>query len=489
MAIKPGKITLPRKVASVARTQSVVSGKTRGEQLRSDRTRDVNGTIATSRAKDPSGLIRELFSTNGLVSTTILSMVQLANSGYKLAAFDTASNQFSRDGLAAASYMVSRFSTLWDYTQGYSDKLSIETLTERALLEVALTGGLGAELVLDKARQPDRLVLFPYDTVEFQGDGKGGRVPTQRRSNPKPGQDATVVLNYPNVWVAENVKQLNRIYSEPIFVSSLKKLIHYEEFVEDMRRVVRQTGQPRLLVKLNYESVRNSAPPEVQQDSNKLQGYLSEIKSEIEKEVKNLSPEDALVYYDIVEVDSVDTVGEKSDYKELLDAMSGLTASALKSNPSILGLRIGGSQNTSSTESMLFAHVAEVLQGPVEDVMSRALTLSVRLMGIDVYVRFHFNDIDLRPKAELAGHRAIAQASTLELLSLGRISDDEAQFRLGLGMLPEGAPQLSGTFFYKPSAVKGTDVSESTRDNPNGKEQAPEEPERTGGPDNEQRKI
>lgn len=490
MAIKAGKVILPRKVASVARAQKATSGADRGEALRSDRTYSVNTDVASIRNQSPSSLIRTLFSTNGLVSTTILSMVQIANSGFKIAAYNSSDNMFSREGVNAAQYVLSRISTLMDYTKGYSDKTSLEILTEQALLDVALTGGIGCELIVDKARMPDRFVLFPYDTINWVGDGKGGRIPTQKKKKVQPGQPSEVELNYPTIWISESVKQLNKIYNEPVFVSSLQKIFHYEEFIEDMRRVVRQTGQPRLLLKLNYEQVRASAPPEVQQDSEKLKSYIETFRSEVENEVKNLAPEDALVYYDLVEVDSVETTGEKSDYKDLLDALSGLTASALKSNPSILGLRIGGSQNVASTESMLFAQVAEVLQSPVEEVFSRALTMAVRLLGVDVYINFQFNPIDLRPQHELAGHKAIEQSVILELLSTGRITDDQAQFMLGLGPLPDGAPQLSGTFFYKPDqSAADRQVAESVRDNPNGQGIAPDTPARQGGGDNAPRKT
>ena len=269
-----------------------------------------------------------------------------------------------------------------------------------------------------------------------------------------------------------------------MMISSLKRLHHYDEFIEDMRRVIRQNGAPRLLVKLDYEKVRASAPAEVQTDPAKLQEYMNSVQSQLEDAIRGLSPEDSLVFFDLAEVDSVDTEGEKKDYKDMLDALSGLTASAVKSNPSILGLRLGGSQNTASTESMLFTHMAGVLQIPVEQVLSRALTLAVRLYGVDCYIKVEFNPIDLRPKNELEGHKAIRQRRAMELLSTGRITDDEAQHMMGLGSLPESAPQLSGTFFYD---NKGDIVSDGTRDDQNGRQIAPDKPESEGGKDNERR--
>jgi hypothetical protein len=45
------------------------------------------------------------------------------------------------------------------------------------------------------------------------------------------------------------------------------------------------------------------------------------------------------------------------------------------------------------------------------------------------------------------------QARILELLSLNRVTDDEAQTMLGLGSLPEAAIPLAGTGFYKAMPV------------------------------------
>ena len=54
------------------------------------------------------------------------------------------------------------------------------------------------------------------------------------------------------------------------------------------------------------------------------------------------------------------------------------------------------------------------------------LTISVRLFGMDVVVEFTYADIDLRPEADLAAFRQTQQMMTLEQLSYGFITDEEA---------------------------------------------------------------
>jgi hypothetical protein len=161
----------------------------------------------------------------------------------------------------------------------------------------------------------------------------------------------------------------------------------------------------------------------------------------------------------MVTVDKVDSAGEKRDYRELLDALSNQAASALKSNSSMLGLRSGGSQNVAGVEAVLSTKMARMLQKPVEEVLSKALTLALRLYGVDAYCALKFDSIELRPESELEAHRAIRQARVLELLSNGRITDDEAQVMLGLGSMPSTAEELSGTGFYKSARPDTTPVS------------------------------
>ena len=42
----------------------------------------------------------------------------------------------------------------------------------------------------------------------------------------------------------------------------------------------------------------------------------------------------------------------------------------------------------------MYLKVVRAIQTPVEEVLSRALTLAIRLYGLDAYVRFKFNQID-----------------------------------------------------------------------------------------------
>jgi len=448
MAIAPA-VVLPRRVINRARAQNPFSSTPSGDTVSRDDAIDLNRSIReTRRSASAAAAMRTFFETNDILSTAVANFVAMASTPYKIKTYSTATQEYDRAGTLTAEAILSGLATDWDYAQGYSDKRSLNGLIETLLLEVVLTGGVGVELVLDKSRLPTNLNIFPYDSITWVSKGNGRKVPTQK------GSDGNVIdLNLPTIWVGESMKPANRKYALPLLHAGLKRVVGYEQFLEDAWRVITKAGLSRLVVKLNYDKVVQSAPVEIRNDAAKLSNYLEEVRSVHEQVLAGIAPEEALVTYDLAEVNALKVNGEKAEISDLISQLSGLAASALKSNPSMLGLRIGGSQNTSSTEALLATKTAALFQKPVAEVLSRALTLACRLYGADVYVEFSFDDIDLRPQNELEAHLQIKQARVLQLLSLGRVNDDEAQSMLGLGSLPAGAEELAGTRFLDPSLI------------------------------------
>lgn len=475
-------VTLPRRVAGKARTQTPYAtyNNERGSTIVRDDQSPANQSIKSLRFEPRAAtLVRELADKNGLASTALLNLVAMADSGYQLRVYETWTQEFSKEGLLAVETILSALDTSWSYDKGYTDRRSLDLLIETALLETALTGGVGAELVLDSYRLPRDLILFPYDQVVWKNNGKGGRYPVQKAL-----RAPEVELNYPTIFIAEGVKSASRRYAVPFVAAGVQRLLQYEDFIEDMWRVVRRAGEPRLVAKLNYEQVLASAPPEVRGEPEKVTAYLDSMRQAIEQLLNGLAPEDALVVYDLVEVVQLSANAEKKDFKELLTELSGQAATALKSNASMLGMRLGGSQNVASTEAMLSAKMAQRLQKPVSEVFSRALTLAVRLYGVDAYVEFTFKPINLRPEEELEAHRTMRQARVLELWSLGVYTDEEAAVELGLGSLPSTAPALSGTGFY---TRKTPDTLPMSGTNSRNQSIMPSTPSSGGGADNSQR--
>ena len=439
-------VTIPPRVfASRAAVADVGYRKADKAVIADTEAKYFNASVKDLRVLPAWQAIRILTRTNGTFSAALNAYLQLAmSSGYKVTGYVAGTHQFDPTATLAAQSIIASMDTLYDYTLGYSSKQSISGLLETLLKEVLQTGGCMTELVLNPYRLPEAIIPIPLNTIEWITLSNGRRFPRQR---PLGGGDL-IDLDYPTICYAASAQQSNSIFPRSMFESALNMLFQHEELMEDIFRVIRRTGHTRMVVKIIQASVENMASPEVRDDPAKMADFFESVRVELEKNISALDPQDAVVTYDNVEMDSMGTAGDKADYSAVLDTMNGMLASSLKTMPSMLGMRMAGSQSLSNTESLTFLKLVQGIRLPIETVLSRTLTLAVRLVaGVDSYVKFEFNPVEIRPEAELSAHRAVLMQDIMRKLSLGYLTDDEAAHKLGMFPRAPGAPNLSGTQF------------------------------------------
>lgn len=473
------KPTLPKTVLKGVKTRTPTSGEDPDRALRDPNKSYFNQSmqqIRTDAATDDRAAIRLLTRVHGDVGAAVGAQVRLANTPLKITAYE-ANHQVSSRGNELVRFVLARLDVTTDYTKGYDDRMALASVKESLLKEVPQSGSCGLELVLDEQRLPSRLMPIPVRQITWQ-TGKE-QIGNMRKVIPSMQIDGVdTPLDFPTIFYAALDQDPENVYSRSPLEPALHTSIFHAEVVEDIRRVVRRSGHSRLMVKLDIEKVIQSAPPNVRQDADKLIAFLDEIREQVKDEVEGLTPESALVYYDTVNADYLHSqIGDRADYGPLMETIDGLQSTALRTPPSILGKRMGGSQNTSSTESLLFIKTAEGLQPPVETVLTRALTLAIRLFGFDGYVKAEFTPINLRPDDELEAFKIMKQQRVLELLSLGFITDDEAAEEMGTGPRAPNAPELSGTMFYRNGGVE----EPSPNGDPARRALVPDAPSKAGG--------
>ncbi|MCY1297298.1 hypothetical protein D9M70_467330 [compost metagenome] len=348
----------------------------------------------------------------------------------------------------------------------------MQSLLATLQLDVIGTGGCGLELVLDQTFGPERLVPIGYSTMTWEADGKGGRYPTQ--------DGGDIPLNLPTVFIAEHNRNADEAYAVSLLRPGLSHTMNFNEFLEDTNRAVNRTGHSRLIATLVSEKVAAAAPDDVKIDPSKRAAFFNQVREEVERALAGLEPEDALVAYDSVEYDVKDTGGSKADYTALLTTLGNLLGASLKTPASVSGLRASGGQGLSNAETLIYLKVVEATRPPVEEVLSRALTLAVRLLGIEGNVYFEFLPVNLRPEDELEAYKGTKQKRILELLSYGLITDAEACYQLGVR--PQGMfDTLAGTRFYAGTASTAGDEGE--RESSTGRALNPGTPSKSGGDD------
>ncbi len=470
-------VALPRRTVSSAKplTKPGFSGQP-GSQIPDSETNYLNTSIKALRSVDPITAIRALTRYNGTFSAAVYNYIELAMSGYSVTAYKVGTNQFDPEGTSAAISQMASLATLYDYTSGYADRPSLDTLLTTLLKEVMQTGACSVELVLNRFRLPERMIPIPITDLRWLiNSDETGKYPEQQVPSGDP-----VPLDIPTFFYASLQQQSNSQFSRSPLEAALQTIFVYGDFLESIWRVIRKSGHSRITAQIIEEKAKASAPPDVLADPKKMEAYLEKLRETIENVLSGTSPEDALVYFDSVDMQLMSAKGEKSDYTGLLDSYSGQLATSLKSMPSVLGVRLQGSQSLSNTESLIFIKNVAGIRTPVETVMSRALTLSTRLYaGTDSYVKFRFNPIELRPEAELSAHRSVDQQRVMRLLSIGMLSDEEAAHQLGTFPLPDGYQNLSGTFFMDAASdeAKPKDV-----DNTGGQQRVLGEGTKSGSP-------
>lgn len=455
-------VVLPKALPSKAKSATPANAVDKGQTLRRS-TKDtmVNSVSDVRTASSVIQAIRQLSEDEGVTSASIFTAASIANTPFKVTAFDTNTNVFNPEATRLANWVVASMDTLQDYTKKFSDKPTVRQFIEMALLDCQKTSGIGCELVLDENKLPSYFQLVSYEQLEFESDGKGGRKPIQKMR----GAD-DVDLNLPNFWVAELNKDPTQPYAVPILRAALNTSITNHEFIEDMRRSVNRTGHSRLVVTLDSAKVMASAPEEIRDDNAKLLNFMEAHQTAITNSLSTLTPEDSLVVFDNAAVEVADIGGSKSDYVPLMKTLNNMQATSLKTPSSIVGLRSEGSQSLSNIEALTYLKTLIALRGPIQDVLSRGLTLAVRLYGQDVYVKFEFDSINLRPEDELEAYKTMKQTRQLELLSLGVWTDERYCHESGNVYHPE-MPPLSGTMFHQGAAKV---AEESETDNTGGAE-------------------
>jgi hypothetical protein len=485
---KPGQTSLPSYVRTAKPTGNWLP-QTDRRLYQTDIT-TFRGGVATWQ------VIRDLAAASPDLSAAVFAMIHTAiTDEWTAVVRNRADGTVNTEAMGLLAQILARFNYVPDYSAGFSNTNSIMAISEQLAKEVVLYGACSAELVLDKTRLPANIVPLNVPELKFIQEPDNVSLQPQQYIV---GQ--RIDLNIPTFFYESLDQDLTQPYPSSPIESAVQSVLASSEFQNDLWRVIKRAIHPRLHASIDQEKFKLSVPPDILHDQDKFKQYVSDTVSQIEDMVNGLNPEDAIVGFDTVEIDYL-TGGNTNldaEWKVLNDIFDAKMATGAKTLPSILG-HGQGSQNIASSETMMFMKNAMAVQNKVNAILSRILTLAVRLFGQDVYVEFKFASIDLRPKLELESFRSMKQSRVLELLSLGMLTDEEASIELTGALPPSGMKPLSGTGFrsqtmaqggmdapgggnpYNGSAANGG-VQEQTN-NSSGKSKAPQAPK--GSPKND----
>lgn len=435
---KRGQRTYPSFLKSASPSESVIT--------KTDRAAATTSPVSSRTTGTTKSLLRELCYTNPALSGALSAYLRTGiPNDYTLYA-QNPDGSFNRDATQAALEILTRINLVQNCADGFSGMWTLQTLAEALGKELILEGAANMELVLDKALVPAYFAPVADSTIHMIPD-KASQFkwlrPIQRIGS------VDIDLDVPTFFrVQLDADLLDATTNSPL-EAALQPTFFSAQFMLDVSRVIRRAVYPRMDVVVDFDKLKDSAPPEAQFDAEELKKYQDTVLGDLQSTIDDLEPEQALVHLDYIKPEYL-TRGNVSLDREL-DVLQGMAnsqqATGAKVMPSVLGFG-GGTQNIASTESMLFMKNANgMVRVKLNEIFSRGFTMALRLLGYDVSAVFAFDEIDLRPATELESFRQMKQSRILDQLSLGFISDDEACLALTGRLTPVGYTPRSGTMF------------------------------------------
>lgn len=418
-------------------------------------------------AKNADDMLMLLADIDPDVSAGVWNYLRLANSGIRFTGLD-ATGKPSAAIQTQLDAILFRLSGQLNF-KDWAIARPVPQIANQMLKYLLIRGSIGAELVLGKDKRAVDISLVDSVHIQFKHPAPNKFVPWQRDAF----TGNTINLDIPTFFWTLLDPKAGSPYETPPFLPVLQSVLFNISFMQDLERIVKRTAFPRISVEIVEATLRKFAPVQIQADEARLAAWLIEQKTAIGNSLSQLNPEDAAVFFDSIKVGVLEQKGNNTvDYTPLKAVIDQRIITGLKSLPTILGRQFGSSQTQGGIESLLYAKSIAYLQEVVSDLLSRILTLALRLEGVQGFCKVKYMPVNLKPENELEAFKTLKQARVLELLSLGIITDEEMAEELTAdASLPPGYQRLSGTGFYKKSPTVDAASVASTR-NPTASEQA-----------------
>lgn len=426
-------------------------------------TANLDRLAATRTQADTYSVVRELVATNPDVGGAVSFLLRTGiPDKFTVIGWDM-DGKVSVDATKTAQALLRRVTFLGNPDGSYGNQQTLQSLSEQLSLELIMYGAGCLEVALDKQRVPASFNPIAIPTLRLFDEDNHFRL-VQRVG----GED--IDLDIPTVIYTSVDQFLSESYSRSYLETAIQPTLTDVQFTDDVRRALKRSVIPRLMAEIDSEAVKKFTPPSILNDPEKYAAYKNALITEVQNTVNGANPEDAFVSFNTVSYSILDGGLDPSTIIEKVQkVLNGKLSSGAKTLPVVLGHGTGS--NASSTEAMLYVKQAGMLRAKLNEIYSRALTIAVRLMGIDGYVSFEYDPIDLRPTRELEAYKAMEQSRILEQLSIGLISDEEACLRLTGNLPPEGYTPKSGTMFRGQATTSnianpasGTSVMDKTLD-------------------------
>lgn len=421
--------------------------------------------FTTRIASDSRTLIATLANADPDLSGAITAFLSISGSSDPVIYAYDGEDNIDPEGIAQAQRLWAMLTTTNDYSVGFSNKPTPDALVTNMRYMVLLRGMVAGELVLDKTYIPNELRMIDPATIEWRQKQNGIYAPVQKPAN----ANTEIDLNIPTFFTENFHQSPLDMYTYSPFVSAINTIASRTQVIQELYRIMKIVGYPRVDIGVVDDILVASAPPSVRNDPLKIRTFVQAELDRVRQSFGNLQSADAFVHSKAVEAKIINdkNPGAGMQIQQIIDVLQSQNLAALKVMPSVVGR--GDNGQVASTEARLFALNADALNRTIGSFLSKALTLGVRVAGYEGRVEVIFPPVELRPRMELEPQLVMRSSRLKQDLSLGLISDEEYSIEMyGRPPLP-GAPKLSGTGFLEQQNVGVDAEGVSPNDDPNGR--------------------
>lgn len=354
------------------------------------------------------------------VSFAIWNFLRIGGSGYTIRVESIDSDEEYEEGLMAIKSLIKRLSQ--PNVEQFQVSRDFDKVVNQLMLSVITRGACALELVLTP-KYDDVAFIAPVDpaTVDFKFENDR-YVPYQ--------DEETLSLDIPTFFYDGFDEFIDNPYGRSPILGALNMVMFQLQVLNDIKQVVHNQGYPRFDIKLLEEVLLKRMPIHIRNNEEKKQKWLNDKLREIIDMYNNLNPDDSFVHYDSVEINMVGGGkggGAIIDPEKLMNVIDHLIMSGLKTLSTILGRRsTGNTESFAKMEIKLYIKGVEAIQRVVERILSRALTLALNIKGMQGYVYFKFNPIEIRTSMETAQFEQVHLLNCQFKRDQGWISQEEA---------------------------------------------------------------
>ena len=423
---------------------------------------------ATRLTSDSKVLLKSLFVNDPDVSAAVSAYLTVANTEPSFIVKDIDGN-IDRPGQQALNMLIRYLTSRFDYSKGFQLKPSIKSISESMRYMVLLRGGIASELVLDKNKLPSNIRLSDLATVRWFEPLVGAYTPEQIVTG------STIILDIPTFFVSFYRRDPTTIYTTSPFVSAINTIASRAEVINDLYRIMRFTGYPRVEITVLEEVLKKQAPANVIADPELMGQWVDQQIAAIQSVVSTMRSDQAFVHTDSIDAKILNEKNPSAgmNIDSVISALNQQNQAGLRSMSTILGRGESG-VNTASVEARIFAMNADEINGPVSEIWSQMLTMALRIMGFDTsFVECSFAPAEMRSLLELEPNLLLKASRLRTDLSDGIISDDEYHMAMYGRIRPDSSPELSGTGFITPvpAPTAANGIGDQTNSNPLAKAQ------------------